>query len=56
MGVPTGFEFGKGSYGPFAGDVKTALHDFANRNWLQEERLGRMSALHVSSGYEAQRR
>ncbi|MEJ1960561.1 MAG: macro domain-containing protein [Gammaproteobacteria bacterium] len=55
MGVPTGFELGKGSYGPFADDVKTALHDFANRNWLQEERLGRMIALRVSSRYEADR-
>ncbi|EQD26590.1 Appr-1-p processing domain protein, partial [mine drainage metagenome] len=31
MGVPTGFVFGKGSYGPFSDDVKLALHDFANR-------------------------
>jgi len=33
-GCATGFEFGKGSYGPFSEDVKIALHDFANRNWL----------------------
>ncbi|MHB1618215.1 MAG: type II toxin-antitoxin system antitoxin DNA ADP-ribosyl glycohydrolase DarG, partial [Metallibacterium sp.] len=32
MGVPTGFVFDKGSYGPFSDDVKLALHDFANRN------------------------
>jgi len=56
MGVPTGFEFGKGSYGPFSGDMKKALHDFANRNWLQEQQLGRMIAFHVSGQYEKDRR
>jgi len=55
MGVPTGFEFGKGSYGPFSDDVNLALHDFANRNWLQEARLGRMIALRVGPEYERDR-
>lgn len=56
MGVPTGFEFGKGSYGPFSGDMKLALHDFANRNWLQEAQLGKMIAFRVSTQYEKDRR
>src|SRR5260221_7780621 len=55
MGVQTGFQFGKGSYGPFADEVKLALHDFANRNWLQEERLGRMIALRVGPQYAKDR-
>jgi O-acetyl-ADP-ribose deacetylase (regulator of RNase III) len=55
MGVPTGFTFGKGSYGPFSGEVKRALHDFANRNWLHEESLGTMLALRVNGGYEKER-
>lgn len=55
MGVPTGFNFGKGSYGPFSGDMKAALHDFANRNWLQETQLGRMIAFRVSLQYEKDR-
>jgi uncharacterized protein YwgA len=55
MGVPTGFSFGKGSYGPFSDDVKLALHDFANRNWLHEEPLGRMLALRVGPQYEKDR-
>lgn len=55
MGVNTGFEFGKGSYGPFAEEVKMALHVFANRNWIQEERLGKMLALRVSKQYENER-
>jgi uncharacterized protein YwgA len=55
MGVQTGFQFAKGSYGPFADEVKLALHDFANRNWLQEERLGQMIALRVGPQYERDR-
>jgi len=51
MGVETGFRFRKGSYGPFADEVKLALHNFANRNWLQEEQLGQMMALRVSPQY-----
>ena len=55
LGVETGFKFGKGSYGPFAHEVKLALHDFANRNWLHEERLGQMIALRVGPQYETDR-
>ncbi len=55
MGVPTGFHFTKGSYGPFANEVKLALHEFANRNWLLEQPLGRMIALHVGPQYEQDR-
>nr|WP_223250185.1 macro domain-containing protein [Lysobacter maris] len=55
MGVPTNFSFGKGSYGPFSDGVKDALHDFANRNWIHEEQLGRMLALRVDESYEKDR-
>jgi hypothetical protein len=55
IGVPTGFEFGKGSYGPFSADVKPALHEFANRNWVQEATLGRMVAMRVGSQFERDR-
>ncbi|HEX4080656.1 MAG TPA: macro domain-containing protein [Rhizomicrobium sp.] len=55
MGVPTGFQFDKGSYGPFSGEVKLALHDFANRNWLNEQQLGRLLALRVAPQYEDDR-
>ncbi|MDM0046930.1 macro domain-containing protein [Variovorax dokdonensis] len=55
LGVPTGFDFGKGSYGPFSADVKPALHDFANRNWIQEKPLGRMVALQVSDQFTKER-
>lgn len=55
MGIDTGFDFKKGSYGPFSDDVRLALHDFANRNWLQEEQLGRMLTLRVGEQYERDR-
>lgn len=55
MGVPTGFHFAKGSYGPFSSDVARALHTFANRNWVREEQLGNMMALRVSEQYEHDR-
>jgi O-acetyl-ADP-ribose deacetylase (regulator of RNase III)/uncharacterized protein YwgA len=55
IGVPTGFKFGKGNYGPFSTDVKLALHEMANRNWLQEKPLGRMVALTVGPQYEKDR-
>lgn len=56
MGVPTGFSFAKGTYGPFSEDVKRALHDLANRNWLYEEPLGRMVVLRIGPAYEKDRR
>jgi O-acetyl-ADP-ribose deacetylase (regulator of RNase III)/uncharacterized protein YwgA len=55
IGVKTEFHFAKGSYGPFAQEVKQALHVLANRNWIQEQRLGKMLALRVSDQYEAER-
>lgn len=55
MGVPTGFEFGKGSYGPLSADVQPALQELANRNWLQEQQLGRMMALRIGPQYEIDR-
>lgn len=55
MGVPTGFAFGRGSYGPFSDDVKAALHVFANRNWVTEQQLGSMLALRVAPEYERDR-
>jgi O-acetyl-ADP-ribose deacetylase (regulator of RNase III)/uncharacterized protein YwgA len=55
MGVQTGFRFSKGSYGPFADEVKLALHELANRNWVREEQLGKMTALRSAPHYEQDR-
>jgi O-acetyl-ADP-ribose deacetylase (regulator of RNase III)/uncharacterized protein YwgA len=55
MGVETELRFGKGSYGPFASELKSALHELANKNWLREEQLGRMTAVRVGEQYERDR-
>lgn len=51
MGVQTGFQFAKGSYGPFADEVKLALTDLANRNWVSEQPLGQMISLRTGVQY-----
>jgi len=56
LGVETGFQFGKGSYGPFADEVKLALHELANLNWIREEQLGKMTALRSAPHYEEARK
>ncbi len=55
MGVQTGFQFTKGSYGPYADEVKLALTDLANRNWVHEQPLGKMIALRTGPQYEKDR-
>ena len=45
LGVNTGFAFTRGSYGPFSKDVQSALTVAANANLIQEQQLGRMTAL-----------
>jgi len=56
LGVDTGFQFAKGSYGPFADEVKRALHELANLNWIREEQLGKMTALQPAPHYEDARK
>jgi O-acetyl-ADP-ribose deacetylase (regulator of RNase III)/uncharacterized protein YwgA len=55
QGVATGFDFKKGSYGPFSDDVKAALGTFANANLITEGQLGRMTALKVSANFETEK-
>jgi len=47
QGVGTGFQFERGSYGPFAEEVKEAIKVLANNNLVIEQQLGRMTALRV---------
>ena len=42
QGLPTGFEYQKGSFGPFSRDLKNAETKLINNNLLQEERCGQM--------------
>lgn len=56
LGVPTGFEFGKGSYGPFSADIKPAINNFSNKNWILEESFGRMLEIRVGVEYAKDRK
>ena len=47
QGVDTGFQFERGSYGPFAEEVKEAIKVLANNNLVIEQQLGKMTALRV---------
>ena len=55
LGVDTGFNFQRSSYGPFAGEVKDAINVLANNNWITEEQLGKMTALRVGPEYRRAR-
>lgn len=52
LGVDTGFKFERNSYGPFAEEVKEAINVLANKNWVIEKQIGRMTALKVGPRYE----
>lgn len=51
-GVNTGFEFSKGSYGPFSSQVKDCITALANANLIVEKQLGRMISLSVAENVE----
>lgn len=51
QGIDTGFQFSPSSYGPFSAEVKEAIKVFANTNLIEEQTLGRMTAIRVGSSY-----
>lgn len=53
QGVNTGFQFKRGSYGPFSPEVKDALSILANNNLMNEQQLGKMTALKVGPEFQA---
>jgi uncharacterized protein YwgA len=55
QGVDTGFQFERSSYGPFSPEVKEAIGVLANKNWITEEQLGKMTALRVGPEYRRER-
>jgi len=50
-GLPTGLRYQRGSFGPFAKDLKRVEALLINNNLLQEERLGRMFRVKVGPNY-----
>lgn len=51
-GVNTGFDFSKGTYGPFSAQVKDSIIALANANLIVERQLGRMISLSVADNVE----
>ena len=50
-GIPTGFNFVEGSYGPYAKEVKDAITVLSNANYMTERKLGRMVETVVSPSF-----
>jgi len=51
-GLPTGLEFQRGSYGPFAPDLKAAVGRLQNNGILTEHKRGRMIEIRTSSALD----
>lgn len=51
-GIPTGFKFVEGSYGPYSNEAKQALATLSNANLMTERKLGRMVETIVSPDFK----
>lgn len=51
-GIPTGLEYQRGSYGPYAPRLKNMITRLVNNGLIREERLGRMFAVKVGPTFE----
>lgn len=51
-GIPTGFNFAEGSYGPYASEVKDAIIALSNANLMTERQFGRMVETVVSRDFK----
>ena len=51
-GIDTGFHFVKGSYGPYAKEVKEAITVLTNSNYISERSLGKMIETVVSPDFK----
>ena len=50
-GLPTGFHYERGSYGPFSKDLKNAETKLVNNNLIQEERKGKWFIVKVGPNF-----
>jgi uncharacterized protein YwgA/O-acetyl-ADP-ribose deacetylase (regulator of RNase III) len=55
-GIPTGLSYRRGSYGPYASDVKQVLSKLINNGLIVERKLGRMLSTDVGPTYSDARR
>ena len=56
QGLPTGFVYQKGSFGPFSRDLKNAETKLINNNLLQEERCGQMFLVKSGTNFDRVRK
>jgi uncharacterized protein YwgA len=54
-GIPTGLEYQRGSFGPYAPRLKGIVTRLTNNNLISERRLGRMFAVGVGPTYGSAR-
>src|SRR4030043_1453826 len=51
-GIPTGLKYQRGSFGPFAPEIKGIVTKLVNNGLIREERLGQMYAVKVGPTYK----
>jgi len=56
LGLPTGLEYRRGSYGPFADALKGLITRLVNNGLIHEEQRGQMFVVRVGTTYEDARR
>lgn len=52
VGIPTGFNFVEGNYGPYSNDVKEAIITLSNANYMTERQLGKMVETVVTPSFK----
>lgn len=52
VGVPTGLAHSRGSFGPYASELKSRITQLVNNGLIQEKRLGQMLAVEVGPTFE----
>lgn len=50
-GIPTGLHYQRGSFGPYAPDLKRCITSLVNNGLIREEQLGRMFAVRVGDAF-----
>jgi len=55
LGLETGLDFARSSFGPFASEFKSKLTKLVNNGLIREDKLGRMFAIRVGPTYETAR-
>ncbi len=56
QGLPTGFVYNRGSFGPFSRELKNAESKLINNSLLQEKRLGKMFLVESGSNFDRLRK